>query len=158
MKREFFDYLDRMMSLDPSIYFLMAGLGYPRTQEFIDKFPNRAFNTEASEQATLDMAVGLSYAGKVPFVYTITPFYYRAFETIRTYINQENLNVNLVGAGRDDDYSKHDGYSHDATDIKEILTTQSNIEQLYPESVGAMQSMLAQMAVIERPCFISIPR
>lgn len=158
MKKDFFDYLVRIMPNNPDIYFISAGLGWPRTDELKEKFPNRYIQTEASEQTALDIAVGLAYAGKTPITYTITPFYLRAFETIRTYINHENLNVKMIGAGRDDDYSKHDGFSHDAGDIVEILNTQRNIVQFFPRKVEDMQHDMDRMIKYQGPMFLSIKK
>lgn len=155
MKKQFFDLLFKYMQENPTIYVLFVGLGYPRVDEFKQRFGERAINTEASEQTALDMAVGLAYAGKIPVVYTITPFLLRGFETIRTYINHENLNVKLIGAGRDDDYSKEDGYSHDASDIENILDTQKNIAQYYP---GDLQLHLDAIFSTVGPCFLSLRR
>ena len=158
MKKDFFDIMFKLMQENKDIYLLFAGLGYPRYDEFKKKFKDRAINTEASEQTSLDIAVGLSYEGKIPFVYTITPFLYRGFETIRTYINRENLHVVLVGAGRDEEYSKHDGYSHDAKDIKEILDTQKNIVQFYPDNIDHLQHDIIEVIGNKRPSFISLRR
>lgn len=158
MKKDYFDYMDTLMEQNDSIYFLMAGLGFPRTQEFIDKYPNRAFNTGAREQTTLDIAVGLAYAGKIPFVYTITPFYYRAFETIRTYVAHERLNVNMIGAGRDEDYSQHDGFSHYAGDDVVILGNLPNIVCCWPSDVEQMHDYMNEAVKSKEPYYINIPR
>src|SRR3990167_188514 len=136
MKKDFFDILFKAMVKNKDIYIIFIDLGWPRVDEFIKAYPDRALTTGASEQTALDIAVGLAYEGKIPFVYTITPFLYRGFETIRTYINHEKLHVIMIGAGRDTDYSKHDGHSHDAQDISEILGTQKNIVQHYPDEIG----------------------
>lgn len=158
MKLEFFNYIIEKMLENDDIYFISAGLGWPRTEELKEKFPDRFIQTEAAEQTALDIACGLAYAGKIPFIYTITPFLYRGFETIRTYINHEKLNVKLIGAGRNTDYSKHDGYSHDACDVQEILGTQKNIVQLYPETVIDMQMAVDAMIQFKEPYFLSLTR
>jgi transketolase len=158
MKKEFFDILDNAMEQNKDIYLLFGGLGYPRVDEFLEKYPNRAINCEASEQTMLDIAVGLAYEKKIPVCYTITPFLLRGFETIRTYINYENLHVLLIGAGRDDDYSKDDGYSHDARDIFTILSTQENIIQWYPEDKEELQGVLQTAINTLNPTFISLRR
>ncbi len=158
MKREFFDYMLEIMRKNNDVFLILCGLGFPRAEEFFKEFPDRAFNFEASEQTCLDSAVGLAYAGKIPIIYTITPFLLRGFETIRTYINHENLPVVLIGAGRDDDYSKHDGYSHDAKDIFSIMKTQRNIRQFYPLSVEELQGALNLAIKSSQPSFISVPR
>jgi len=158
MKNKFFDYMDKVMETNKDVYLLFVGLGWPRITEFMKKYPDRAINTEASEQTALDIAVGLAYAGKTPFVYTITPFLYRGFETIRTYINRESLNVKLIGVGRNDEYSKHDGFSHDATDAWSILGAMTNVRQLYPDTDTEMTSMIDSALGSSFPFFISIPR
>jgi transketolase len=158
MKTELFDYLYELMGKNNDLYILFVGLGFPRFEEFREMYPDRVINTEAAEQSALDIAVGLSYAGKTPVIYTITPFLLRGFETIRTYINHESLPVVLVGAGRDDDYSKHDGYSHDAKDIFSIMRTQRNIRQYYPHSVDELQGALHLATEGKQPSFISVPR
>lgn len=147
-----------VMKDNVDVYFIMCGLGYPRVDEFLDKYPDRAFNFEASEQTALDAAVGLAYAGKIPVIYTITPFYYRGFETIRTYFNHESLHVIMIGAGRDDDYSKHDGYSHDAKDIFSVLHTQKNVHQYYPKDIDVLKSNMNTALTLKQPVFISVPR
>jgi transketolase len=133
-------------------------LGWPRVDEFIKAYPDRVINTGASEQTALDIAVGLAYEGKIPFVYTITPFLLRGFETIRTYINHENLNVKLIGAGRNDDYSSDHGFSHYAGDIKQALLMFRNIIDLYPETKDELKSNLAAMIKMKRAFFLSLKR
>jgi len=158
MKKQYFNIMLELMDKNPDVYLLFVGLGYPRVDEFLQKYPDRAFNTEASEQTALDIAVGLAYEGKIVFVYTITPFLLRGFETIRTYINHESLRVILVGAGRDDDYGKHDGFSHDAQDIEEILKTQHSIFQWYPNDEQELKRSIDASIAIKGPNFISLRR
>ena len=158
MRPYFFDIMHDMMDKYPNVYFIFIGLGYPRLDEFLTKYPDRVINTEASEQSALDIAVGLSYSGKIPVLYTITPFYLRAFETLRTYINYEKLHVIMTGSGRDDDYSKEDGFSHDATDIHPILKTLSNIRQYYPSKKEEIPYLLESCIKDPNPYFISLRR
>jgi transketolase len=158
MRRTFADELEKKMLKDDRIFLLTADLGYKMWDSIFKKFPDRAVNTGAAEQAMLDIAVGMAYDGKIPFCYSITPFLiYRPLETIRTYINHENLNVKLVGSGRDKDY-EHDGWSHHATDVKGFLDQFGNIKQYWPMSKGVVPKMLRQMLKDERPSFISLAR
>jgi transketolase C-terminal domain/subunit len=157
MKKELFDYMLEVMK-NEDVYLIFCGLGWPRVDEYIKLFPDRAINVEASEQTACDIAVGLAYEGKIPVIYTITPFYLRAFETLRTYFDHENLHVVMVGAGRDDDYSKHDGFSHEAGDIHEILSTLHNVKQLYPNSVDQMKEYVDHAVNFKSPWFISISK
>jgi transketolase C-terminal domain/subunit len=158
MKKLFFDYIITVMQANPDVYFISAGLGWPRTDDLKKKFPKRFIQTEAAEQTACDIAVGLAYSEKIPFVYTITPFLLRAFETLRTYVDHEYLHVCLVGAGRNNDYSKHDGFSHEAEDIPYILAPLRSIIQYFPQNEKQMQTMIDKIIAKDGPAFISIPK
>lgn len=159
MKKDFFDYLIKAMNDNQDIYFVSCDLGYPRTSEIEERFPDRFIWTGASEAIASDICVGLSYSGKFPCMYTISPFFYRCWETLRTYFNREKLPVLLVGCGVDGDYSDEgDGYSHDARDIKEMFLVLKNFKKCYPESKEEMEQMLTEAIENKCPTFINIYR
>jgi len=145
------------MEINPNIYVITADLGYGMFDNIAANFQDRFINIGASEQTALDMAVGLAMSGKIVFVYTITPFFIRALETIRTYIDHENIPVIMVGSGRDNDYA-HDGFSHDATDINNILNVFDNIKQYYPEEKEDIKDLLIKVINKKQPTFISLRR
>lgn len=74
MRRYFFDLMVDLMK-NPNIYLIFVGLGYPRYDELKELYGDRVINTDAAEQTALDIAIGLAHEGKIPFVYTITPFF-----------------------------------------------------------------------------------
>lgn len=156
MKKEYFDYMFEIMRTHSRVYMIFVGLGWPRLESFKKEFGDRVINTEAAEQTAMDIAVGLAYAGKIPFVYTITPFLLRGFETIRTYIDHEKLHVCLLGAGVNNQYSKHDGFSHEAGDIPKILRTLPHIDHYFPETVEGMKEMIDDILNKNRPAFLNI--
>lgn len=159
MKKQFFDNLYKIMEKNKDVYIIFVGLGWPRVDEFLEKFPDRAINSEASEQTAADIAVGLAYAGKIPFVYTITPFLWRCAETLRTYMNHEKLNVKLVGVGVDGDYSDHgDGFSHDARDIDQLFGVLNNFDVFRPEDEVELLQNMNMMVGLNRPDFLNIRR
>lgn len=146
------------MAVNKDIWLVVGDLGYKVFDQHFKDFPERTINTGAAEVAMMDIAVGLALSGKIPFVYSITPFLlYRPFEVLRTYINHEKINVKLVGSGRNDDY-KHDGWSHYATDTELILATMNNIIRLWPETKEDVPLQLGMMLKNTRPCFISLRR
>lgn len=158
MRREFADQLLKEMQKNDKIFLLVGDLGYKVFDSHFAAFPKRAINTGAAEQAMLDMAVGLAYDGKIPFCYSITPFLiFRPFETVRTYINHEKLNVKLVGSGRDRDY-EHDGVSHWADDVKQYLDPMTNINQLWPQDPKDVAELVTGMVKHQGPEFISLRR
>lgn len=158
MRRVFADELLKHMQKNQNIFLLVGDLGYKVWDSHFAAFPNRCINTGASEQAMLDIACGLALDGKIPFVYSITPFLiYRPFETLRTYINYERIPVRLVGSGRNRDYS-HDGISHWADDVSLFLDRLPNLKQYWPMSKGVIPKMLRKMIKNNEPSFISLRR
>ena len=80
MRRCFADILYQHMARNKDIWVLTADLGYKMWDMIRDDYPKRFINVGASEQAMMGMAVGLALEGKVPIVYSITPFLlYRPF-------------------------------------------------------------------------------
>jgi len=158
MRGTFFWHLYDEIEKNKDIVVLTGDLGFGMLDAIREDFPNQFINCGASEQAMMDIAVGLAHSGKIPFVYSITPFLIRrAYETVKIYIDHEDLPIKLIGGGRDDDY-KHDGFSHDATNIKELLDTCPNIEQFYPKDAEATQSLVKYAVNSDKPLFISLKR
>jgi transketolase len=134
MRYKFAELLEQAMEKNKDIFFLTGDLGYKIFDNILQKYPDRAYTVGASEQLMMGLAVGLADSGKIPFVYSITPFLlYRPFEIIRTYINHENCNVKMIGCGRNNDY-EHDGFTHFAGDDKEIMMSLNNIKKFWPSN------------------------
>jgi len=150
---------DALMA-NPNAHLLTADLGFGMWDAIRDDFPDQFTNTGATEQATMDVAVGMTLAGKTVFVYSITPFLvFRPFETLRTYVDHESIPVKLVGGGRNNDY-KEDGFSHSALDVKYYLNGLDNIQQFWPKTmqVDEIRGCLRRMLESDKPCFISLKR
>lgn len=158
MKKDFFDILIELMETNPNIYFISAGLGWPRTNEIAHKFADRYIQTEASEQTAADIVVGLALAHKIPVMYTITSFYWRCAETLRTYLAHERLHCILIGAGVKEEYAIHDGYSHSATDAPVLFDALSGFMQHYPDSKDELIFSLNHALANKTPNFINIHR
>ena len=80
----------------------------------------------------LGAACGMALEGKIPIIYSITPFLlYRPFEWIRNYLNHEKIPVKLVGGGRNKDYG-YLGFSHWAEEDMEVLGIFKNIKLYKP--------------------------
>lgn len=158
MRGYFAWYLYKAMETNPDIYVVVGDLGYAMLDDIRQDFPDRFINTGAAEQAMIGIACGLALSGKIPVVYSITPFLiYRPFETIRNYVNNEKLNVKLIGSGRNNDYA-HDGFSHDASDVKPILDNFRNITQHYPETKEEMEYLVPAILSHRGADFVSLSR
>lgn len=146
------------MTFNKNIYLLLGDLGY----KFFDKhrfdFPDRVINCGACEFTMMGMACGLALQGKIPFVYSITPFLlYRPFEIIRTYINHEVIPVKLIGSGRDLDYL-HDGFSHKSEDDGEIMGTMKNIISIWPQTKEEIPSIVKNIVRNGQPTYLNLTR
>jgi|SRR3990167_2046593 len=158
MRRTFARELLEKAKENKDIFLITADLGYGMWDEFRDALPNQFYNIGASEQAGMGIAVGLALRGKIPFVYSITPFLlWRPAETIRLYLNHEKIPVKLIGSGRDKDYKK-DGISHDSTDVRELLAAWSNIVQFWPEDKEEIPNIVNELINNKKPSFLSLRR
>lgn len=121
------------MAKNQNIFALTGDLGYGGFQPIIDDYPERFVNCGAAEQCMLDMAVGLALEDKIPFVYSISPFLiFRAFETIRNYLDHERIPVKLIGSGASENCYETEGFSHYSADIPRFTNHFKNIKQYIP--------------------------
>jgi len=152
MRKEFASKLYELMKKDENIILITADLGYGLLDTIKSDFPNQFYNVGAAEQVAVDVAIGMALCGKIPVVYTITPFFFRAFEGIRNYIDHEKIPVILVGSGRGKDY-KHEGFSHDASDDN-ILKVFKNILFLSPDEDYDLQEIIYS----KKPVYLNLKR
>ena len=146
------------MSTHKDIVVLTGDLGYGLWDKIKLDYPDRYHNVGSSEQLMLGMACGLAMEGKIPIVYSITPFLlYRPFEFIRNYVDHEKLPVKLIGGGRDKDYG-YLGFSHWAEEDKQIMKNFKNIKTLHPKDVDQMQDDFKYILDKTAPVYINLKR
>lgn len=157
-RRKFADELYKQMIIDNRIYVVVGDLGYKMWDQIKLSFPDRYINVGAAEQTLIGVGVGLTLEGKIPIVYSITPFLlYRPFETIRNYINNEKIPVKLIGSGRDKDYLQ-DGFSHWSEEDKRIMKIFNNIKSYWPNSVDEISQLVKEMIKDNSPYYINLKR
>lgn len=161
MRMIFSDLLYQEMVHNKNIWLIVGDLGYYVFDKIFVNFPDRSINTGASEQAALDVCIGLASSGSLPVFYSITPFaLYRPYESWRTYINHEKIPVIVAGSGRDFDY-EHDGMSHYAHDVEQHLQLLPNVISYFPED---NQKLISEWEYerdaheFKRPLFFSLKR
>lgn len=158
MRKQFAQLLLDEMRVNPDIYLITGDLGYGLWDKIRDEFPDRFYNVGSSEMVMMGMAIGLAMEGKIPFVYSITPFaIYRPFEMIRNYLNHENIPVNIIGGGRDKDYG-YLGFSHWAEDDKEIMNCFKNVDTYHPESDKQLKITFKTVIDNKKPTYINLKK
>ena len=158
MRKSFAKELHKQMQANENIFLVVGDLGFKLFDEIRKDFPDRFINCNAAEQCMMGIGVGLALSGRIPLVYSITPFLlFRAAETIRNYVDHENIPVLMCGSGRDDCY-KHDGYSHAAYDASGLLNLFPNVKQYWPNTEDEINGMVEDMINKKQPSFISLKR
>ena len=157
MRQHFAKLVHDEMLKNKNLYFLTGDLGMFVLDDLKKDFPSRFINVGAAEQAMLDIAVGLTYAGKNVICYSISPFIlYRPFETIRTYINHDQLPIVLVGSGRDADYA-HDGFSHFEGDAMGIMSNFENISCFWP-TPEKLEQFVKKLLTFKYPAYLNLQK
>ena len=158
MRRELAKLLFNEMELNSDIYLITGDLGYGLWDNIRDTYPNRFFNVGSSEMAMMGMAIGLAMEGKIPFVYSITPFaIYRPFEMIRNYINHENIPVNILGGGRDEEYG-YLGFSHWASEDIAALNVFENLTKFKPHTQEELEGAFRFAINEKKPTYINLKK
>ena len=133
MRKQFAEFLHSEMSQNEDIHVITGDLGYGLWDKIKIDYPDRFTNFLSSEQLMVGAACGMAMEGKVPVVYSITPFVlYRPFEWIRNYLDHERIPVKLVGGGRDKDYG-YLGFSHWAEEDEQVMSVFKNIQFYKPK-------------------------
>ena len=95
----------------------------------------------------------MALEGLKPWVYTITPFLIeRPFEQIKLDIDQQNVNVNLVGFA---DYPEL-GPTHSELDGEKLMMLFKNIKSFFPKNSQETEDYVYKCYKNSGPNFISL--
>lgn len=156
MRKDFALMLHSEMSLNENIILLTGDLGYGMWDKIRIDYPDRFYNTLSSEQLMMGAAVGMAMEGKIPVVYSITPFViYRPFELIRNYLDHENIPVKIVGGGRDKEYG-YLGFSHWAEEDIDILSNFKNLSLFKPKTFN--KDIFNEFLYNKKPSYLNLSR
>jgi len=159
MRKAYGKALVELGKANPDIVVLSADVSNSdHSYMFAEVFPDRFVNVGIAEQSLVDVAVGLAYAGKIPFANTFAfLFATRALEMVRTHLCYGEANVKLMGAyaGLSDSF---DGPTHHSiTDIA-IMRSLPNMTIVVPSDPVALAKLLPQVAEWEGPVFFRLSR
>ena len=153
MRRQFGKVLNELAKKDEKIILLVGDIGFGIFDDFRKNHPNRFFNMGICEQSLIGTASGMALEGLKPWVYTITPFLIeRPFEQIKLDIDQQNVNVNLVGFA---DYPSL-GPTHRELDAKRMSKMFNNIKSYFPKDSNETEKYTRRCNNTKGPNFISL--
>ena len=155
MRKHLVNLLFDWMAEDERVVILTADLGFKYWDKIEKAYPDRFYTTGAAEQLLLGCGIGLALEGKIPILYSITPFIlYRPYELIRNYLNHEKIPVKMIGCGYKDDY-KHDGFSHYG-DVK--VHQFDNIKYIIPETIEEFLKTFEEFKTAKDSVFLCVRR
>ncbi len=153
------DALVELGQRDERIVVLGADLtGSTRADRFSTKFPERFVECGIAEQNALNIASGLSMAGKIPFVSTYAVFVVgRALDQIRTTVCYSHLNVKIAGAHGGISVGA-DGATHQALEDVATLRTIPGITVIVPCDYQETRKAILWAAEHEGPVYVRFGR
>ncbi len=93
------EYMTTLGEQNQKVVIVNADLaGTCRNRGFVEKYPERSFNTGIAEQNMVSFAAGLACEEFIPYAFSMAPFLtMRACEQCRTDVAYGNRNVRLIG-------------------------------------------------------------
>ena len=153
MRRIFGKVIDQLAFKDDKIVLIVGDIGYGIFDDFRRENPDRFFNLGICEQSLIGAASGMALEGLKPWVYTITPFLIeRPFEQIKLDIDQQNVNVNLVGFA---DYPEL-GPTHSESDGEKLMSLFKNIKSFFPKDSQETEEYIYKCYKNSGPNFLSL--
>ena len=132
MRDAFFESLAELAARDERVWALTGDLGIGLFDPVAEAAPGRVMNLGIAEQALVGVAAGLSYAGKLPFAYSIAPFVTsRPHDQVRVDVAMAAANVKLVGVGGGMSYG-YLGPTHHAIEDLALMRSMPNMTVLTP--------------------------
>ena len=153
MRRKFGKIINELANKDKKIFLIVGDIGYGIFDEFRKNHPKRFINLGICEQSLISTSSGMALEGLKPWVYTITPFLIeRPFEQIKLDIDQQNVNVKLVGFA---DYPNL-GPTHSELNGKKLSDLFKNIKSFFPKNTKETENAVNKSYNNKGPNFISL--
>ncbi len=155
MRKEFGKIIVELAERDKDIVLIVGDYGYGIIDEFKKRFPDRFMNIGVCEQSMISVAAGMALEGLKPYVFTITPFLIeRPFEQVKLDIDQQNVNVKLIGYG---DYPT-EGPTHSELNANVLMSLFKNIVSYFPKNSEETRKALIESYEYGKPTFISLKK
>ncbi len=159
MRKAYGEALLKLGQANPNVVALSADVSNSDfSYMFGQAFPDRFFNVGIAEQSLVDVAVGLAYSGKIPFVNTFAFLLAtRALEMVRTHLCYGEANVKLMAAyaGLSDSF---DGPTHHAITDVAIMRSLPHMTVVVPGDTVAVEKLLPQVAAWQGPVYFRLNR
>lgn len=149
------EYMTHLGDVNDKVVVVNADLaGTCRNREFVEKYPERSFNTGIAEQNMVSFGAGLACEGFIPYVFSMAPFLtMRACEQCRTDVAYGNKKVRMIGtyAGLSGGIS---GATHWAIEDVGIMTSMPNVAVFEVSDATQTRKLLNYSLNYDGPMYI----
>lgn len=138
------------------VFLLVGDIGDYLLRDFRRDFPERFLNLGIAEANMMGVAAGLAMSGKIPFIYTITPFATaRCYDQIRVDVCYQNSNVKIIGVGSGISYSIAGSTHHSLEDIA-IMRALPNMIVISPADPLETQEAIRAVVKHKGPVYVRL--
>ena len=144
MKTQRDEFIEKLLveaKKDSSIIFISVDMGAPALDQWREELPGQFIVAGISEQNAINIAAGLSRAGKKPYVYMMACWVARCFEQIRYSCAMAQNPITILGAGVGLGYAPA-GPAHEPTEDLAYMRAIESIEIFSPSSLGLIQPIV----------------
>lgn len=153
------DYIYKKILKNRKIIFLSDDFGAKSLDKLRKDFPENFINVGIAEQNLINIALGLSYEGFIPFCYGISAFItMRCYEQLRNlslFTEIKKFNINLIGVGVGFSYDLSGPTHHCLEDIS-IIRTLPNFKIFSPSDVNLLKYIVDYSIVDKNPKYIRL--
>lgn len=156
MRDAFISSIYKVTKSNENVLCIVGDIGAFLLRNYIKDFPRNYYNLGAAEANMVGVGAGLAKSGKIPFLYTITPFITsRVYEQIKVDVCYNNTNVKLVGVGAGVSYGTMGSSHHSLEDIA-IMRALPNMIILSPSDPEEVEEAVFAAAKHKGPTYIRL--
>jgi transketolase len=142
---------------NPDIIFISVDMGASALDQWREQLPNKFIAAGISEQNAINLAAGLSRAGKKPYVYMMACWVARCFEQIRYSCAMAQNPITILGAGVGLGYAPA-GPAHEPTEDLAYMRAIEKIEIFSPSSIGLIKPIVNLTITVPKLRYIRLER
>lgn len=156
MRNSFVNSIYKVTKINSDVLCLVGDIGAFLLRNYIKDFPANYYNLGAAEANMVGVAAGFALSGKIPFVYTITPFITsRVYEQIKLDVCYNGANVKLVGVGSGVSYGTMGSTHHSLEDIA-IMRALPNMVIISPSDPSEVEEAIFAAMKHNGPVYIRL--
>lgn len=156
MRDSFVNSIYKATKINENVLCLVGDIGAFLLRNYIKDFPLNYYNLGAAEANMVGVAAGFAMSGKIPFVYSITPFITsRCYEQIKVDGCYNEANVKLVGIGSGVSYGTMGSTHHSLEDIA-IMRVLPNMVVISPADPREVEEAIFAAMKYNGPVYIRL--